>query len=214
MTTSRERVLCSLNYHQPDRVPVDLSGYRSSGIAAIAYPKLRAALGLEPRMVDVYDPVQQLAIVHDDVLDRLGVDTVELGRGFCREDNWWVDWTLPDGTPCRMPAWAKPERAGTGWVVRAPSGRVMARMPEQAMTFDQVYWPFLDDEEDLSRIEELYPEHLWTGMASPPGPSNPGRLNWPPGRTRCAPARTGRSSDCSGAICSKWGNSTTGWTTS
>jgi uroporphyrinogen decarboxylase len=150
---------------------VDLSGYRSSGIAAIAYPKLRAALGLEPRMVDVYDPVQQLAIVHDDVLDRLGVDTVELGRGFCREDNWWVDWTLPDGTPCRMPAWAKPERAGTGWVVRAPSGRVMARMPEQAITFDQVYWPFLDDEEDLSRIEELYPEHLWTGMASPPGPS-------------------------------------------
>jgi uroporphyrinogen decarboxylase len=160
-----------LNHHQPDRVPVDLSGYRSSGIAAIAYPKLRAALGLEPRMVDVYDPVQQLAIVHDDVLDRLGVDTVELGRGFCREDNWWVDWTLPDGTPCRMPAWAKPERAGTGWVVRAPSGRVMARMPEQAITFDQVYWPFLDDEEDLSRIEELYPEHLWTGMASPPGPS-------------------------------------------
>jgi uroporphyrinogen decarboxylase len=150
---------------------VDLSGYRSSGIAAIAYPKLRAALGLEPRMVDVYDPVQQLAIVHDDVLDRLGVDTVELGRGFCREDNWWVDWTLPDGTPCRMPAWAKPERAGTGWVVRAPSGRVMARMPEQAITFDQVYWPFLDDEENLSRIEELYPEHLWTGMASPPGPS-------------------------------------------
>lgn len=171
MTTSRERVLCSLNHHQPDRVPVDLSGYRSSGIAAIAYPKLRAALALEPRMVDVYDPVQQLAIVHDDVLDRLGVDTVELGRGFCREDNWWVDWTLPDGTPCRMPAWAKPERAGTGWVVRAPSGRVMARMPEQAITFDQVYWPFLDDEEDLSRIEELYPEHLWTGMASPPGPS-------------------------------------------
>jgi uroporphyrinogen decarboxylase len=47
----------------------------------------------------------------------------------------------------------------------------MARMPEQAITFDQVYWPFLDDEEDLSRIEELYPEHLWTGMASPPGPS-------------------------------------------
>ena len=169
--TSQERVLLSLNHQEPDRIPVDLSGYRSSGISAIAYPKLRAALGLEPRTVDVYDPVQQLAICHDDVLDRLGVDTVELGRAFCQEDKWWTDWTLPDGTPCRMPVWAKPERAGTGWALRAPSGRVIASMPEQTVTFDQVYWPFLDGEEDLSRIEELYPEHVWTGMAAPPGPS-------------------------------------------
>jgi len=169
--TSQERVLVSLNHHEPDRVPVDLSGYRSSGIAAIAYPKLRAALGLEPRTVDVYDPVQQLAICHEDVLDRLGVDTVELGRAFCLEDRWWVNWTLPDATPCRMPVWAQPERAGAEWVVRAPSGRVMARMPEQSVTFDQAYWPFLDGAEDLSRIEELFPEHMWTGMPSPPGPS-------------------------------------------
>jgi uroporphyrinogen decarboxylase len=169
--TSRERVLASLNHQQPDRVVVDLSGYRSSGISSIAYPKLRAALGLEPRSVDVYDPVQQLAIVHDDVLDRFGVDTIEMGRGFCHEDQWWADWTLPDGTPCRMPVWALPEQAGPEWVLRAPSGRVIARMPEGSLHFDQVYWPFLDGVEDLSKIEALYPEHMWTGVASPPGPS-------------------------------------------
>jgi uroporphyrinogen decarboxylase len=169
--TSQERVLASLNHHQPDRVPIDLSGYRSSGISPIAYPKLRAALGLEPRAVDVYDPIQQLAICHDDVLDRLGVDTVELGRAFCHEDKWWADWTLPDGSPCRMPVWALPERIGTEWVLRAPSGRIMARMPEGSLVFDQVYWPFLDGEEDLSRIEELFPEHMWTGTPTPPGPS-------------------------------------------
>jgi uroporphyrinogen decarboxylase len=171
MVTSRERVLLSLNHRQPDRVAVDLSGHRSSGIAAMAYPKLRAAPGLEPRTVDVFDPVQQLAICHDDVLDRLGVDVAGLARAFCHEDKWWADWTLPDGTPCRMPVWIKPERVGTDWVVRAPSGRVMARMPELAVTFDQAYWPFLEGEEDLSRIEELFPEHMWTGMQAPPGPS-------------------------------------------
>jgi uroporphyrinogen decarboxylase len=32
----------------------------------------------------VYDPVQQLAIIDEDLLDRFGVDTVELGRGFAR----------------------------------------------------------------------------------------------------------------------------------
>jgi len=169
--TSKERVLSSLNHRQPDRVPIDLSGYRSSGIAAIAYPKLRAALGLEPRSVDVYDPVQQLAICHEDVLHVLGIDTIEMGRGFCLDDRWWVDWVLPDGTPCRMPSWANPERIGQDWVLRSPSGRIIARMPEGAVVFDQVYWPFLDGEEDLSRIQELYPEHMWTGLGSPPGNS-------------------------------------------
>ena len=190
--TSRERVLASLNHQQPDRVVVDLSGYRSSGISAIAYPKLRAALGLEPRSVDVYDPVQQLAIVHDDVLDRFGADTIEMGRGFCHEDKWWADWTLPDGTPCRMPVWAQPEQAGPEWILRAPSGRVMARMPEGSLHFDQVYWPFLDGEEDLSRIEALYAEHMWTGVASPPGPSVSGPAELAAG-ARALRAKTDRA---------------------
>lgn len=169
--TSRERVLASLNHREADRVPVDLSGHRSSGVSSIVYPKLRAALGLEPRSVDVYDAAQQLAICHDDVLDRFGVDTAELGRGFCLGDEWWRDWTLPDGTPCRMPAWTRPERDGAGWTLRSPGGRVMARMPEGSVHFDQVYWPFLDGEEDLARIEELFPEHMWSGTPSPPGPA-------------------------------------------
>jgi hypothetical protein len=32
-TTSRERIPAALQHRQPDRVPIDLSGYRSSGIA-------------------------------------------------------------------------------------------------------------------------------------------------------------------------------------
>jgi uroporphyrinogen decarboxylase len=47
----------------------------------------------------------------------------------------------------------------------------MARMPGGAFHFDQAWWPFADGPEDLERIEALFPEHLWTGMASPPGPS-------------------------------------------
>jgi len=34
--TSRQRVLASLDHCEPDRIPIDLSGHRSSGIAAIA----------------------------------------------------------------------------------------------------------------------------------------------------------------------------------
>jgi uroporphyrinogen decarboxylase len=118
-----------LNHVETDRVPIDLSGYRSSGISAIAYPKLRAYLGLLPKPIRVWDIQQQLAIVDVDVLDRFDVDTIELGRGFALDDNGWVDWTLPDGTPCQVPAWTRPERVDNGWVLRSRTGRIIGRMP-------------------------------------------------------------------------------------
>ena len=73
--TSRERVSAALNHKEPDRVPFDLSGHRSSGIAPLAYVRLRRALGLAEIPIRVYDPIQQLAVVDEDVLDLLGVDT-------------------------------------------------------------------------------------------------------------------------------------------
>ncbi len=167
---ARERVLAALNHREPDRVPIDFSGHRSSGIAALAYPRLRAYLGLEPRPVRVYDPVQQLAIVHEDVLERFGVDTIELGRGFALEDDCWAHWTLPDGTPCQMPAWALPERDGDRWVIRSKSGRVIAAMPDGALYFEQTYWAFLEEDDDPERIPEAMEESMWTTIASPPGP--------------------------------------------
>ena len=111
--TPRQRVLAALNHQQPDRVPIDFGAHRSSGIAAIAYRKLRKALGLPERMVRVYDPVQQLAIIDEDVLDRFHVDAIELGRGFALDDTDWADWVLPDGSPCQMPAWAVARTRGS-----------------------------------------------------------------------------------------------------
>jgi len=101
--TSRERVLASLNHGSPDKIPIDFSGHRSSGISALAYSKLRQFLGLPPSPIRVYDLVQQLAIVDDDVLERFGVDTIEMGRGFLTEEKDWKEWILPDGTPCLIP---------------------------------------------------------------------------------------------------------------
>ena len=53
--TSRERVLAALNHRQPDRVPIDFSGHRSSGIAAIAYAKLKKELEITTGGVYIYD---------------------------------------------------------------------------------------------------------------------------------------------------------------
>ncbi len=166
---SRKRVLAALNHREPDRVPIDFGAHRSSGIAAIAYRKLREALGLEQRPVRVYDPVQQLAIVDDDVLDRFHVDAIELGRGFALDDEHWADWTLPDGSPCQMPTWALPERRDNQWIIRSQSGRVIAKMPDGAIYFEQCYWPYLE-EDDFDRLDEALAENMWCAVQSPPGP--------------------------------------------
>ncbi len=167
--TSRERILAALNHRESDRVPIDLSGHRSSGISAIAYVKLRDYLGLEKKPIRVYDPVQQLAIVDDDVLTRFNVDTIELGRGFALDDDCWVNWTLPDGTPCLMPYWCRPQRGDGQWLMQADDGTVVARMPDGGLYFEQVYYPFAENA-DLDRMTDVLEDCMWVGCAAPPGP--------------------------------------------
>jgi len=167
--TSRDRVLAALDHRETDRVPVDFSGHRSSGIAAMAYPMLRKRLGLAPKPIRVYDVVQQMAIVDEDVLDRFGVDTIELGRGFALEEKSWSPWTLPDGTPCFVPTWTRIERDGNRWVIRSKSGRILAHMPDGALYFEQTYFPFFEGD-DLNAIRDVLGESMWTAIASPPGP--------------------------------------------
>jgi uroporphyrinogen decarboxylase len=107
--------MMAVNHREPDRVPIDLGGHRSSGIMAIAYNKLKQYLGIETGDIYVYDFVQQLAIIEPEVLDRFGVDTIEMGRGFALKPEDWHDWVLPDGTPCKIPACIHPVKVLLPW---------------------------------------------------------------------------------------------------
>ena len=173
--TSRERVYHAFAHRQPGTVPIDFSGHRSSGISALAYRGLRSHLGLPPRPVRVYDPIQQLAIVDEDVLQRFGVDTVEMGRGFSHESGDWQEWTLPDGSPCLMPSWVRLERGSGEWVMKSSAGTVLGRMPDGALYFEQVNYPFIETE-DLGGLARAFEECMWTSgaAAAPPGPAGAG----------------------------------------
>ncbi len=215
--TSRERVVTSLNHRTPDHIPVDFSGHRSSGIAGIAYARLRDYLGLPNRPIRIYDPIQQIAIVDEDVLDLFKIDTIELGRGFALEDKDWRDWVLPDGTPCQLPAWIRPERDGKRWVIRSRSGRVIAQMPGEALYFEQTYHPFAQGEPDPTRIREAQDECMWTSMDSPLARSPPARAaanGSSPAPGGFGNRQTGPSSDSLVVISSRWASSSTGTTTS
>jgi uroporphyrinogen decarboxylase len=161
--------MCAFNHREPDRVPIDFSGHRSSGISPILYPRLRDFLGLPPRPVRVYDPIQQMAIVDEDMLDLFGVDTIELGRGFALNDEDWADWVLPDGSPCQMPAWVIPEREENRWIIRSKSGKIIAQMPDGVQYFNQAYYPFYE-EDNPDLLREALDECMWSATASPPGP--------------------------------------------
>jgi uroporphyrinogen decarboxylase len=170
---SRERVLQSLNFVQPDRVPVDLSGHRSSGIMALAYVKLREYLGLPKRLPKIYDIPQQLAIVDEDVLDRFHIDVIEMGRGFCLDDADWHSWVLPDGQECLIPKWVNPVRENGNWFIRSADGTPIAIQKQGVLYFEQINWPAKDDpRQALDYLEKSLDNVMWTSgaMASPPGP--------------------------------------------
>jgi uroporphyrinogen decarboxylase len=169
--THRERILTALDHKEPDRVPIDLSGHRSSGMAAMLYPKVRKALGLPEKPVRIYDPMQQLAVIDEDMLDILGVDTIELGRGFSLNEEDWIDWPMPDGTPGKMPAWVKPEREGDRWVMRAPDGRVVFQMPAGVLYFEQEWYPFAEGDDSPEALQAILQSGAWSSLATPPGPS-------------------------------------------
>ncbi len=87
--TSRERVLAAINHQTPDKVPVDLGATPSSGISAIAYSNLVKHIGMPELPVQIYDVVQQLAQPDMKVLDKFGVDVLDIGREF--NDKPWLE---------------------------------------------------------------------------------------------------------------------------
>ena len=67
--------MASLNHQEPDRVPIVLGSSIVTSCTRAAYEPLRDHLGLPAEEIVVYDEVQQLPYIGEDVLQRFGVDT-------------------------------------------------------------------------------------------------------------------------------------------
>jgi len=75
---SRERVIAALNHKIPDRIPFDLGSTCLTSINKFAYINLRKYLNLNINKLEIYDYMQQLPVVEEDLLELLDVDM----RGF------------------------------------------------------------------------------------------------------------------------------------
>lgn len=168
--TSRERVIRAINHKEPDKIPIDLSGMRSTGIMALAYNPLKKHLGLSGGKTLVYDVIQQLAQPEQEILDWVEADVVDLGRAFLDRPEDWKDWTLPDGSPAMIPAWVKLTPANGGWVVKSKDGVVIGTMPAGVEYISQCYWPMADWVEpwDLDKVPEAMEKVTWGALPTAP----------------------------------------------
>ena len=73
--TSRERVLAALSHQEPDRVPLELGGSIVSGITARVYDQIKTLLNIDLGPTRIFGRMNQLAIIDDEILDILGIDT-------------------------------------------------------------------------------------------------------------------------------------------
>jgi uroporphyrinogen decarboxylase len=144
--TSRERVLAAIDHRLPDRVPVDLGATPSSGISAIAYSNLIRHIGSGDLPVQVYDVVQQLAQPDMAILERFGVDVLDIGRSFNDKPADWYPVILANGAGARYPGWFRPSLQPDGSFLTFDDDgrRVLSKMPVGATFFDQTYFPFQD----------------------------------------------------------------------
>ena len=77
--TGRERILTALDHREPDRVPLDLGG-NQTGIHKFAYQALIDHLEISDE-VTIMDPVQQLALPCEELLERFRIDTRYVAAG-------------------------------------------------------------------------------------------------------------------------------------
>jgi uroporphyrinogen decarboxylase len=167
--TSRERVLAAINHQQTDLVPVDLGATPSSGISAIAYTKLNQYLGFTESKTRIYDVVQELAQVEDPVINRFGIDVLDIGRTFNTNDSDWSDVILSDGSTAQYPAWFKPKLNNQNLEVFDADGDKIAVKPHGATFFDQTCFPYLDGYPvDYKQLPKAMSKILWQALAHSP----------------------------------------------
>ncbi|MGI6034581.1 MAG: uroporphyrinogen decarboxylase family protein [Limnochordia bacterium] len=137
--TPRQRVLKALDHQVADRVPIDFGSTNNTGITAPAYERLKEYLGVNQE-TRIYDRMQQLVYVDEEVLQRFSVDT----RGLILKgpEN-TLDEELPDNS--YRDEWG-----------------IVRRQPQDSPYFDLVYSPFGEE-----MTSQLLDRHPWPDPKDP-----------------------------------------------
>jgi hypothetical protein len=160
--TSKERLRAALDHRQPDAIPVDFGGTAVTGISVTCIAALRDYYGLEKRLVKVFDPLQLIGIVDEDLKQCLGIDVDGvLGRanifGFVNEN--WKPWRLPNGLEVLVSEHFNTTVDGEGNTYLYPQGDTSVppsgRLPKGGFYFDAIVRQDPIDDEKLNPEDNL-----------------------------------------------------------
>jgi uroporphyrinogen decarboxylase len=133
--TSRERVLKTINFKEPDRVPIDLGGTTgASGIHLLAYNNLKKHLGLTSGIVRCNDIMQQLAVIESEIMQRLHLDVIQIGPTTFSDT--WNSYPLYDSLNVQMPGKLDlAKHKDNTWLLKDCSGNKFIK-PDTSYYFD------------------------------------------------------------------------------
>ncbi len=176
---SRERILSVIEHKEPDRVPVDLGATTVTGITAIAYHNLKNYLGIDKGHVRIYDPIQQLAIVEDEIIEHFNIDALDIGRTFNRNDEDWYDVHI-NGIDAQFPQYFKPRFNPDGSMdILHEDGTVLGTMSKSALVADPVYFPCLEKyPEDKVEYFKMMNKNFFYAVPTPPFSNTRERRFW------------------------------------
>lgn len=165
--TSRERIIATINHREPDRIPIDLGATGQTGISVCALARLRDYLGLPKKDLNIFEIVQMLGVVDEDLRQMMKSDVIGLNHP---EDSMGVKnngrykrFVMPDGTECLVNEGNEWDVEPDGSIYMYPQGDRTAprsvKMPAGGYFFDIIdRAPDMDedaDEEDLTPREDF-----------------------------------------------------------
>ena len=139
--TSLERVTAALEHREADRVPFDLGGSALTGMHRVAYQNLRRYLGLREVPIEIIDPVQQLARIHQDIIDRLRVDVRAVAPAAASTAPLAAPVVEHDGIRSFTDEWGVTWQMPAGGGLRFELGRHPLAEAESAAELEHVAWP-------------------------------------------------------------------------
>jgi uroporphyrinogen decarboxylase len=146
---SRERLLAALNHREPDRIPIDLGGTRTSTISLWALENLKSHLGIRSK-TRLMSSITMTAYPGDEIIKRFGIDVKMVvsnqPAGFKPRDT-------PAGSGRAVDEWGvvyqKDETAQTHFIVESEAPLHRATLKEE---IERHPWP---DPSDPSRVGGL-----------------------------------------------------------
>lgn len=160
--TPRERIICAIEHKQPDRVPVDLGATGQTGMNASTLYRLRAALGLESKPVEISETFQMLGKIDPELMAFAGSDVIGLNNPsnmFGVPDGKLKAFPMPDGTPTLVSEGNAFDFAEDGSIYIYPQGNrsvgPSGHMPAGGYFFDNINRSPDFDEDNLTPAEDF-----------------------------------------------------------